>query len=96
MSNLNLPEGSRGRILAVGLLLIPLLLLGKHLVMPAWSSYAEINEEIDDAHFELQRYQRVAATLPKLRKQHQELSRINPLEGHLLLGKNRALAAAAL
>jgi len=93
---MNLPQGPRGRLLAAGLLLIPLLVILQYLVIPGWNSYAGLRESIEDNREQLQRYRRIAADLPALRQQLQRVNREQPLAPFLLAGRNRALASASL
>lgn len=93
---MNLPQGSRGRLLAVSLLLIPVLVVLKLAVLPGWAAYAQLQDDIAEGQDQLQRYRRIAAELPGLRQQQQALATQQPLTPHLLAGSNRALAAAAL
>lgn len=93
---MNLPQGQRGQLVAVTLLLIVLFLFYKLAVAPLWQQYAGLREEIDEAAFDLQRYQRIADGLPALREQHQKLVEEQPLKPFVFNGKNRALAGAAL
>ena len=93
---MNLPEGQRGRLVALGLLLILLIGVFEIALQPAWQNYSGLLEQIDDSRFELQRYQRIAADLPALREQQQALQVQQPLQPHLLSGENRALAGAGL
>ncbi|MFM1891743.1 MAG: hypothetical protein RLZ44_820, partial [Pseudomonadota bacterium] len=62
------PTGSAGRLLALALLLLPLALLARFLIAPAWQAYAAQAERIAEARAQLQRYQRLAAQLPALRE----------------------------
>ena len=91
---MNYPQGQRGKIFALLILLIPLFLLVNHVVVPAWTDYSAINEDIDDARFEVSRYQRMAADLSNLKQQESVLSKRKPLAPYLLPGNNRSLAAA--
>ena len=93
---MNLPVGARGRVLAVGLLLIALLLVFQIAVLPAWHSYAQLQEDIDAGTSELHSLQRIADQLPALRRQQQQLDAEQPLAPYLLPGKSRAIAGARL
>lgn len=93
---MNLPQGQRGSLVALGLLLIVIMVIFKVALQPAWQAYAGLHEQIDDASFDLQRYRRVAASLPALREIDQRLSTEQPLAPYLLKGDNRALAGASL
>jgi hypothetical protein len=70
--------------------------LYKWVIAPLWGQYAELQDQIDQAAFNLQRYQRIAADLPALRQDQQRLRNENPLTAYLIAGHNRSLAAAGL
>ena len=93
---MNLPQGQRGQLMAVGLLLIPLLLLWQFALKPAFGLYLELQDDISTQQDQLARYQRIAAGLPELQAQQQRMQREQPLAPFLLEGKNRALASASL
>jgi len=93
---MNLPQGQRGQIVALALLLIVLFLLFELAAKPLWGKYTALQNDIDEASFNLQRYQRIAADLPKLRQNQLQLQNDQPLQPFLLGGQNRALAAAEL
>lgn len=93
---MNLPQGQRGQIVALALLLIVLFLLFELAAKPLWGKYTALQNDIDEASFNLQRYQRIAADLPKLRQSQLQLQKDQPLQPFLLGGQNRALAAAEL
>ncbi len=90
------PDGTRGKVLAIGILLIPLILIARFAVVPAWQAYQSLSVEIEESRSDLQRYQRIAAQLDSLKQQKLELSGQQPLAAHLLQGRNYALAAADL
>jgi len=90
------PVGVRGKVMAIGILLIPLILLMRFAIIPAWQAYQDLSSEIEGSRSDLQRYQRIAAQLDTLRRQQQVLSGQQPLAAYLLKGKNSALAAADL
>lgn len=93
---MNLPDGRRGQLVALGILLIVLLVISKHLLIPTIDSYLSIDEDISDSLDQLQRYQRIANNLPSLRQEATKLDKQQPLRSFLLSGNNRSLAAAAL
>jgi general secretion pathway protein M len=81
-------------MVAVGLVLIPVLLLFRFAVVPAWSAYQSIGEETWDAQHKIERLKRLAANLPELERQEQALRSANLLTPYLLSADNSALAAA--
>lgn len=93
---MNLPTGRRGRLLALALLLLPLALVVRVAVLPAWQAYADQGERIASARDQLQRYQRLAAQLPALRDQHTQLHELQVLTPYLIQAPNSALAAASV
>jgi hypothetical protein len=66
---MTLPTGSTGRLLAMGILLAPFLLLAQFVFVPAWKAYAAENERIELVRGQLERYQRLSAQLPAMRAQ---------------------------
>lgn len=91
---MSLPTGNRGKLVAIGLVLIPVLLLFRFAIAPAWSAYHSIGEETRDAQRKIQRLRRLAANLPELEGQERELRSANLLTPYLLSADNSALAAA--
>ncbi|MET0049127.1 MAG: type II secretion system protein GspM [Sedimenticola sp.] len=93
---MNLPNGARGRAVALGILLIPLILLFQYALVPAWQGYQAIGEETAEIHAQLLRYKRLVRDLPELEKQTAALKRSRILAPYFLQGQNTALAAASL
>lgn len=93
---MNLPTGARGRLVALGILLIIVILLAHYLAFPAARHYAGIKQQIGAKQEEIQRYRGVLSALPALREAADELELSAPLRPFLLDGSNRALAAADL
>jgi general secretion pathway protein M len=93
---MKLPTGSAGRFLALALLLLPLAVLARLIVVPAWQAYAAQGERIAEARAQLQRYQRLAAQLPALRAQEAGLREQQLLMPYLIDAPNSALAAAGV
>lgn len=93
---MNLPSGSRGRLLALALLLLPLALLLRFAVVPAWQAYTAQGERITETRAQLQRYRRLAAQLPALREQVAGLREQQVLTPYLIDAPNSALAAAGV
>jgi general secretion pathway protein M len=92
----NLPGGIRGRLVAIGLLVLPLVLVGEYVLRPLLSAYMSYHDDIAALHDEIARYRGVIAELPALRASIERLDRTQPLRPYLLGGGNPALAAAAL
>ncbi len=84
------------RILAVGLLLIPLALIHLAVVAPYLDYLEENRERIEDLKFQLQRLQRAAAKAPIWRRQLKTLESAHSGEQHFLKGTTTTLAAAEL
>ncbi len=93
---MNLPVGIRGRLAAVGLLVLPLIFLGHYALRPLLSAYMSYHDDIAALHEEIGRYRGVIAELPALRTSIDRLGRTQPLRPYLLGGDNPALAAASL
>ena len=93
---MTLPQGPRGRLVALALLLIPVILLARFVVWPLVTTYASSGSALEATRDKIARYQRLLNELPALEAAVSELDRKNPLDPYLLSGKNRALAAANL
>jgi general secretion pathway protein M len=91
-----LPTGIRGRLVALAILLIPLILLARYLVLPTAGMYLEARENLKDTRSEIARYQRLLGQAPALREAIVRFERTTPLAPFLLAGGNRSLAAAGL
>jgi len=91
-----LPTGIRGRLLALSLLLIPLILAVKFVLWPVLQSYASTGEDLISTRDEIVHYQRLLGEQPALQAAVARLERTRPLAPYLLAGTNRALAAAGL
>jgi hypothetical protein len=88
-----LPEGTRGRVLAVSIAVLMLCVVFAVVVMPLLNVYAASAQALDDRRALLGRYERAAADLPKLRASSQGTRPDGVL---LLTGATDALAAADL
>jgi general secretion pathway protein M len=93
---MTLPEGTRGNLVAVGLVLIPVLLVFTYVLAPLARAYTGINEEIASLQDDIARYQRIIAQLPALEAAASDASQAQPLAPFVLAGQNEALAAAGL
>ena len=93
---MTLPHGPRGRLVALALLLIPVILLGRFVVWPIVTTLASSGSALEATRDEIARYQRLLNELPVLEAAVNELERNHPLGAYLLSGNNRALAAANL
>lgn len=93
---MNLPTGSAGRLLAMGLLLAALAVVVQLAVVPAWNAYASQGQRLEIARGQLERFQRLAAQLPALRGQVARLRDEDALAPYLVQAANDALAAAEL
>jgi general secretion pathway protein M len=93
---LDLPTGPRGRLLALGLTVLALLLVWFGIVSPVLAWYAARAEQLDQRLTLARRMTALAATLPQLEHQAAALpsARANP--DALLAGETDAVAAAAL
>lgn len=93
---MNLPQGVRGRLVALALVLIPAILVVRYGVWPLVESYATSGTELENTREDIARYQRLLNELPVLEEAVARLERTRPLAPYLLAGSNRALAAADL
>lgn len=93
---MTLPLGVRGRLVALALLLIPLVLLLRFVVWPAADAWMSLEDELAETRLQIDHYRRLLAQMPALREATAELERTRPLSALLLSGDNRALAAADL
>lgn len=91
---MNLPTGAFGRFLALAILLLPLALLTRFALVPAWQAYSEQGERIASAAGQLRDFQRLAGQLPALREQLASLREQQVLTPYLIKAANSALAAA--
>ena len=93
---MDLPVGIRGRLTALALLFIALVLLAQYAVRPLLARYGEIIDDIATSQEAIGRYQRIIAELPALKAATARLERSRPLAPFLLPGDNAALAVANL
>lgn len=93
---MDLPEGTRGKFVAVALVLIPLILVYQIVLSPLLDEYLGVGDEIEALQADIQRYQRIIAELPAIEENAARFRRENPLAPYLLEGGNPALAAANL
>jgi len=93
---MTLPQGPRGRLVALALVVIPVILLARFVVWPVVTTYTSSGSDLESTREEIARYQRLLNELPALEAAVTELERDNPLRPYLLTGTNRALAAANL
>jgi len=93
---MNLPVGIRGRVLALCMALIPLILVVNYVLWPLVSSYVSSGDDLVSTRDEIRHYRRLLNELPALQEAATRLERTRPLSPYLLAGTNRALAAAGL
>jgi general secretion pathway protein M len=93
---MNLPVGPRGRIVALLLVLLPVLVVLRFVISPLFGAYGEFSNEIESMQDEITRYRTVIGERPALQTAAAELQKHQPLTPFLLPGGNPALAAAAL
>ncbi len=93
---MNLPQGPRGRLVALGLVLIPAILLVRFVLLPLAEAYASSGSELEATRERIVHYQRLLSERPALEAAVEQLERSRPLAPYLLAGANRALAAADL
>ena len=93
---MTLPVGIRGRLVALGLLLIPVILVFNFAALPLVERYSMVNTDIAELEQDIARYQALLAELPGLRSAIGDIDDRQPLTPYLLDGANQALAAASL
>jgi len=93
---MNLPTGLRGKLVALAILLILLILMVEFAIRPAIRIYQQLDEEILDMRQEILRMQQLISRTPLLEKAAAQLKNKNPLARVTLSGNNTALAAAEL
>lgn len=93
---MTLPGGMRGRLVALGLLLVPLIILIRFAFSPLLASYSSAAGDLEWTRDEIARYQRLLNEAPALQDAVGRLERTRPLAPYLLSGTNRALAAAGV
>ena len=93
---MTLPVGLRGRLVALALLLIPVILVMKFVFWPLLESYLSTADNLEITRDEITRYQRLLNQAPALQAAVTRVERTRPLAPYLLTGTNRALAAAGL
>lgn len=93
---MNLPDGARGRWVALGLLLIVLVLVYQITLAPLWARYRAQAPAIAEQTAKLARYQQLAARAPALRERLDALRNDPRFNDYLVPGNSSALAAAGL
>jgi general secretion pathway protein M len=93
---LDLPNGPRGRMLALGLTALTLLLLWFGIIGPALAWYSGRAERLDQQSMLARHMAALAATLPQLEHQAAALPTTSANPDALLPGETDAVAAAAL
>lgn len=93
---MTLPQGARGRLVAVGLLLIVLILAAEFVVRPLAGLYRAGVDENFDMRRDITRYRHLLAEKPALERLAEHLQTNDPLKPVTLSGGNPALAAAEL
>jgi len=93
---MTLPVGVRGRLVALSLAIIPIVLVVNLVFWPLIKSYLSTGDHLVDTRDEIVRYQRLLGELPALQSAVARFERTDPLNPYLLAGSNRALAAAGL
>ncbi len=93
---MTLPLGIRGRLVALGILLILLILLARFVAWPLAGRYLGAIEDLENTRTDIARYQRLLGEAPALREAIGRFERTTPLAPFLLAGANRSRAAAGL
>ncbi len=93
---LDLPTGPRGRLLALSLTVLVLLVLWFGIAAPVLGWYADRTEQLNQREMLAGRMAEVAAARPELQRQAAGLSASSAAPGALLAGETDAVAAATL
>ena len=93
---MTLPIGLRGRLTALALLFIVLVLLTRFAMQPIAAAYAGVGDDVAANRDAMLRYQRIIAGLPALKAASSRMKRDRPLAPFLLAGSNASLAVANL
>lgn len=91
-----LPDGIRGRLTALAILLTPLLLFANYVLVPLIGVYSTGSDDIEAMQDDITRYRRLIGQLPDLSAANEDLQKAQPLKPYLIGGTNQALAAANL
>ncbi|WP_078119541.1 type II secretion system protein GspM [Thiosocius teredinicola] len=90
------PEGIRGRLTALAILLIPLILFANYVLVPLVDVYSTGSEDIEGMQDDITRYRRLIGQQADLEAADERLQQAQPLKPYLINGNNQALAAANL
>ena len=91
-----LPEGVRGKVLAIAIIVIVIVAMNFMVVRPLFAFYEDNGQRLQDRLDVVQRYQTAADALPQLKAEAKEWDE-NAQNGNLLLtGASDAIAAASL
>jgi general secretion pathway protein M len=91
-----LPDGRRGKALALGLLALLALAFHLAILSPVLAVYEERAERLEQRRELARRYENAAKDLPRLRASAEEGGEASPDEDLLLTGSSDAIAAAML
>ena len=93
---MTLPKGARGRFVAIGLLLVPLILLANFGVRPLIGAYMGMTDGIAQAEDDIARLSRILSERPSLEASATHLRKTQATAPFLLAGESATLAAAGL
>lgn len=91
-----LPTGTRGKLVALGILLILVIAGAKFVLTPIVQASQRIDDEIFDMQKDIERMHLLLSRAPSLKGIAARLKANNPLDSLTLRGGNAALAAAEL
>jgi len=92
----SLPDGPRGRLLALGITLVGLVLVWLGLVQPVLNAYAARDDDLQRRAVLADRTADLVSTLPALRREQAALAKAGPPANATISGATDAIAAAAL
>ncbi|MES9848618.1 MAG: type II secretion system protein GspM [Candidatus Thiodiazotropha sp.] len=86
----------QSRILAVAILIVILATVSVLALYPAWSMNTTYSARIEDTHFQIQRYQRIANQDERYQLEFNKLKRVQQSDSRYLQSKTDSLANAEL
>ena len=93
---MDLPVGMRGRLTALTMIFIVLIVLVRYGIHPLFERYTKVSDDITTLQDEIGHYRRIIAQLPDLKAETARVERNQPLAPFLISGSNESLAVANL
>ena len=86
----------QSRLLAIALLLLCMGVVVQVLALPAWRTYRDDQQAVEQHRDQIERFKRIAKSAPEIRQQLQELEERRKRDQYVLTAESTVLAAAAL